>query len=222
MEEPPKIECIVASQGISIYDTSTILKSYLSSLDQYHKGGDEHADSMDDTKPSADEEGGEDTEEGGDSSKTPPRKSREERQEEALIAQMDQLVNGNSSSGMISDDVYERLKMITKSITAEAEGRTISAASGTASKSGIRSGEEVEEEVQQQEDDSGANEFLAELEEAEKLQQEEETEQNVEQTNRDKKKAKKAKKAAKKAKKEAKRKARESEGANDSKRVKLE
>ena len=36
MEEPPKIERIVSSQGVSLSDTATILKAYLANIDQHH------------------------------------------------------------------------------------------------------------------------------------------------------------------------------------------
>mmetsp|Transcript_47035 Transcript_47035/g.99967 ORF Transcript_47035/g.99967 Transcript_47035/m.99967 type:complete len:202 (+) Transcript_47035:168-773(+) len=201
MEEPPKIERIISSRGVSLADTAVILKSYLSGIDRYH-----HHDSRPTTTSEQEEttsnENGEET----------PRQSRREREEEALIAQMDQLVNEKSSEGMISDDVYERLKMISESISAEVEGRPWSA-SGHAAAPG-----KPRETGNDDERDEGASDFLADLEDAERLEAKELERQQVQQqpeqrrqqpprsdkSKRDRKKEKKAKKAAKKAKKEAK------------------
>lgn len=217
MEEPPKIERIVSSQGVSLSDTATILKAYLANIDQHH-----HHQPADSNVAPYEEEGDEEditnnnTDNKSKTNNTTPRKSRQEREEEALIAQMDQLVNNNNtnkskSGSMISDDVYERLKMITQSICAEVEGKP------------IRSAREFDNQVEMKEEEqsslnNGANDFLAELEETERLAKEEEGEEQQKQqptpailTHRDKKKEKKAKKSAKKAKKEAKRKAKEME-----------
>ena len=228
MEEPPKIERIVSSQGVSLSDTATILKAYLANIDQHH-----HHQPADSNVAPYEEEGDEEdiTNNNTDKSNTnntTPRKSRQEREEEALIAQMDQLVNNNNntkskSGSMISDDVYERLKMITQSICAEVEGKP------------IRSAREFDNQVEMKEEEqsslnNGANDFLAELEETERLAKEEVQQKQQPTppailTHRDKKKEKKAKKSAKKAKKEAKRKAKEMEDIanNDAvKRVKVE
>lgn len=221
MEEPPKIERIVSSRGISLSDTATILKAYLANIDQhYHRP-------VDNNVAPYEEEGDEEditnnnTDSKSNTNNTTSRKSRQEREEEALIAQMDHLVsndNNKSKSGMISDDVYERLKMITQSICAEVEGKP------------IRNQVEMKEE-EQSSLNNGTNDFLAELEETERLAKEEEDEEQQRQspkpalTHRDKKKEKKAKKSAKKAKKEAKRKAKEMEDIANydaMKRVKVE
>ncbi|KAL7545828.1 hypothetical protein ACHAWF_009180 [Thalassiosira exigua] len=210
MEEPPKIERIVASQGISLSDTASILKAYLSTVDQYHHEAQPAAeDDADRTETST--KG--DLAEGDNGKGATPRKSRQEREEEALIAQMDRLAEGKSS-GMISDDVYERLQMITKSICAEVEGKPLSASGMTSpSKGGTGRGGKLGEG---QITDDGADEFLAELDEAERIEEvgTEDSRRKSGQSNRDKKKEKKAKKAAKKAKKEAKRKAKEIEGSD--------
>ena len=154
---------------------------------------------------------------------------------------MDQLANNDRpSTGIISDDVFERLRMITESICAEVDGRKLPSVSGGGAAAASRKGDATEEYNAFEgetslNDGEGADEFLAELEEAERLDQKQEEQeeqephqqkQKVDQTKRDKKKEKKAKKLAKKAKKEAKRKAKEMEnvgaGNTDRKRVKAE
>jgi len=222
MEEPPKIERIVSSQGISLSDSGTILTAYLSSIDQYHQTPTSTLVKFEDDENSAAA-----SQDEVDKSAEAPRKSRQEREEEALIAQMDQLEQKKSSAGMVSDDVYERLQMITKSICAEVEGKPLSASGVAASRKGMSKENELEGE---QNDTNGADDFLAELEEAERLEKQEDLQpQQVETSKRDKKKEKKAKKAekksAKKAKKEKKRKSKEMEsadGSHISKRVKVE
>mmetsp|Transcript_3270 Transcript_3270/g.7237 ORF Transcript_3270/g.7237 Transcript_3270/m.7237 type:complete len:242 (+) Transcript_3270:54-779(+) len=241
MEEPPKIERIISLQGVTLSDTSTILTTYLADIDQYHH----HPTAVDHYSPEhgtttvTQEDQTPQSKRNGKFSDT-PRKSRQEREEEALIAQMDRLVGEKLSSGMISDDVYERLKMISDSIRAEVEGRPWSASGVVAAAAAStvtqeELGDDDEQEVVEQNDD-GADAFLAELEVAVKLerqggdqpQQQQQQQPTPNKSKRDKKKEKKAKKAAKKAKKEAKRKSKEMEGAGDgdltraSKRVKTE
>lgn len=246
MEEPPKIERIISVQGVTLSDTATILKTYLADIDQYHH----HPSVVDSNSPehgaaTVTQEDQTPQPKGNDKySHDTPRKSRQEREEEALIAQMDRLVDDKLSSGMISDDVYERLKMISDSICAEVEGRPWSASGVVAAALAAVTQEELgddddddEQEVAEQNDDDGAGAFLAELEGAVKLEQQggdlEQQQQHQQQptpnkSKRDKKKEKKAKKAAKKAKKDAKRKSKEMEVVGDedlaraSKRVKTE
>ena len=217
MEEPPRIERIIDSQGISLADTATILKRYISTIDQHHLHHEAPANADDsDDFDEAITEAIDDAD-----AATPARKSRDELMEERLIAQMDQLANAKSSAGTISDDVYERLKMISDSICAEVEGHPLSAS--VAKKRAARkqsSAIKVEEGAHNNEE--GAEEFLADLAEAEEERAEEEKQQQTSQTKRDKKKEKKAKKAAKKAKKEAKRKARESAEGQNAKKIKVE
>ena len=137
MEEPPKVERIVSSRGVSIADAASMLKSFLSKIDQYddnhqyyERENNVHdedlfynvvADATATTPPSTST-----TPRYDNGSKSPPRKSWEEREEEALIAQMDKLANANNSTSGISDDVLERLRMITKSICAEVDGKHLS------------------------------------------------------------------------------------------------
>ena len=223
MEEPPKIDRIISSQGISLSDTASILNAYLSNIEHLQYGGLEAtADALLLSGKSTTADGG--------ISENSHNKSRQEREEEALIAQMDQLTNTKSSSAssssagrMISDDIYERLKLIAQSICAEVEGKPYTTTTNrmmtddnVASDNGIDMGDIIS-------DINGAttrgvDEFLAELDEAQhRLEQEEEEQKRQENqlqvsrsiqmmTKKDKKKEKKAKKAAKKAKKEAKRK----------------
>jgi len=202
MEEAPKIERVVASQGISISDTAKILTSYLSKVNHHTQGINFNETSKDDN---ANLDYDEDA-----NNKSPIRKSKQEREEDALIAQMDQLAN-SKSSGMISDDIYERLKQITQSITAEVEGRTISACG--LDNDNKEQNEGSDDNVNETTDD-GANDFRAGLEQLDKQNKQQQEQQQADTTpksHREKKKAKKDKKAAKKAKKEAKRKAKEME-----------
>ena len=213
MEEPPKIERILSSRGVSLSDAASLLESFLSNIDQYHghhdeEGGDFGDDALDggvggrrqeelayenDNVDGRGKRGG-----GG------PRKSWQEREEEALIAQMDQLANdGNSASG-ISDDVLERLRMITQSICAEVEGKPLSASGmmTSASRKDDAADDAMMQMFKEEEegDDVGADDFIAESDARE------EGRRQQHQPKKDKKKEKKAKKAAKKAKKDAKRK----------------
>jgi len=203
MEEAPTIERVVASQGISISDTAKILTSYLSKVNHHHH------QSINFNETSKDDNTNLDYDEDANN-KSPIRKSKQEREEDALIAQMDQLANSKSS--VISDDIYERLQQITQSITAEVEGRTISAC-------GLDKNKEQNEGSDDNVNDTTdhvANDFQAgQLEKHTKQQQEVQVQQQQTNTtpksHREKKKAKKDKKAAKRAKKEAKRKAKEME-----------
>ena len=238
LEEPPKIDRIVSSRGISLSDTAKILTSYLSNIEQFH-----HESPTASTAVSDSDAGGATNEEG---SAEADNNNKMSKREEALIAQMDQLVNKNNSTSagrMISDDIYERLKMITKSICAEVEGKPLSA-SGVVNKKanddddgdGDVAAESEEAMKVESDNNEGTDDFLAELEEAEKVQQQDEDEDQKEPSSpseqketpgslkRDKKKEKKAKKSAKKAKKEAKRKAKEMEtdAGNVAKKTKVE
>ena len=213
MEEAPKIERVVASQGISISDTAKILTSYLSKVNHHHQSINFNDTSKDDAN--LDNDNGDDH---ANNNKSPIRKSKQEREEDALIAQMDQLANSNKSSGMISDDIYERLKQITQSITAEVEGRTISACGLDKNKDSDDNVNDTTaaDDVNDTPDD-GVNDFQAGQSENHTKQQQEVQVQVQQQTDTtpkshiEKKKAKKDKKSAKKAKKEAKRKAKEME-----------
>ena len=222
MEEPPKIDRIISSQGISLSDTASILNAYLSNIEHLQYGG---LEATSDTLLLS----GKSTTADGGISENAHNKSRQEREEEALIAQMDQLTNTKSSSSssssagrMISDDIYERLKLIAQSICAEVEGKPYTTTTSrmmtddnVASDNGIDMGDISDINGATT---GGADQFLAELDEAQhQLEQEEEEQKRQENqlqvsrssqmmTKKDKKKEKKAKKAAKKAKKEAKRK----------------
>lgn len=136
MEEPPKVERIVSSKGVSIADAASLLRSFLSKIDQYDDNHHHHTRENDDDDFFYNNDGLFGLESRKDNtvaatatatSTTTPRKSWEEREEEALIAQMDKLANANNNSSGISDDVLERLRMITKSICAEVDGKHLSA-----------------------------------------------------------------------------------------------
>ena len=133
MEEPPKIERIISSRAVSLADASSILNSYVSDLDRYHQHASQQWDGTyddDDHDGKGDGDGGEND----DANATPARRSRREREEETLLAQMDQLASATESmsAGMISDDVYERLRTISRSMIAAVEGRRVSACGATA------------------------------------------------------------------------------------------
>jgi len=210
MEEPPKIERILSSRGVSLSDAASLLKSFLSNIDQYHGHHDEEGGALDGGggrrrqeelayENDTNVEGRVKREGGG------PRKSWQEREEEALIAQMDHLANDGYSASGVSDDVLERLRMITQSLCAEVEGKPLSA-SGMMMTSASRKDDAADDAMMRrfkeegEGDDVGADDFIAESDARE------EGRRQQHQPKKDKKKEKKAKKAAKKAKKDAKRK----------------
>jgi hypothetical protein len=228
MEEPPKVERIVSSKGVSIADAASLLKSFLSKIDQYD--GNHHHDTRendDDFFHNNDGLFGLESRKDNTvaatataTSTATPRKSWEEREEEALIAQMDKLANANNNSSGISDDVLERLRMITKSICAEVDGKHLSASgmlmNAAVSAAGVVASSTREElhyfnEGQQQEtsnyfsDKSRDDPIDDSWEQQHQPQHPHIAEIEVAKTKKDKKKEKKAKKAAKKARKEAKR-----------------
>lgn len=232
MEEPPKIERIITTRGISLLDTATILKAYMSDIDRYHHHTTDAIPPIDKEDETSSKEGEAAMEVDGQGKiDALIRKTRREREEEALIAQMDKLVN-NGKSGMISDDIYERLKMITDSIRAEAEGTPL-VGGNAATESADKHSEEEEQII-----DAGANDLPTDSEGAhrpEKLLEQRQRTTPAQQhgaaegqkSKRDRKKEKKAKKAAKKSARKAKRKAREMEdevgdGGGSSKRAKME
>ena len=211
MEEPPKIERILSSRGVSLSDAASLLKSFLSNIDQYHGRHDDEGGDLDDALDGGGRRREElayedDNVEGRGKRGGGPRKSWHEREEEALIAQMDQLANGGNSASGISDDVLERLRVITGSICAEVEGRPLSA-SGMMTSASRKDGATDAFKEEEEGDDIGADDFLAvsggggdSLAREERRRQQ----QQQQQQKKDKKKEKKAKKAAKKAKKDAK------------------
>ena len=226
MEEAPKIERLISSRGIALSDAANILKSYVAIIDHHH--GPRKPSSADDIAPSSDDGGDDDT------NKKSRQDLAEEKEEERLLARLGQLdpkESLNNRLGSISEDVYERLRMIMESVCGEAEGRVVSAVGVYASAKAVEQSSEegggVNEEV-----DNGEDEFMKELEEAERLEtdqlqepkeEEEQPQQQQQQIDYDqKKKDKKTKKAAKKAKKEAKKRKASSGGANEEKRIKVE
>ncbi len=225
MEEAPKIERLISSRGITLSDASKILKSYVAIID-HHDGPHKLSSSSDGDAPSSSNNGGDDT------NKRSRQDLAEEREEERLLARLNQLDPKESNRlGSISEDVFERLRMIMESVVGEAEGRVVSAVGVYASKGeGGENDEGVKEEL-----DDGQDEFMRELEEAERLEteqlqepREEEQPQQPQEPQQQqidyeqKKKDKKAKKAAKKAKKEAKKRKASCGGANEEKRIKVE
>eukprot|EP01082_Thalassiosira_pseudonana_P004368 g4019.t1 g4019 contig15:163675-164340(+) len=219
MEEPPRIEKILSSQGVSLSDTAMILQAYLATIDHHHH-----------RHPS--EQPAHDDDDDNDDDTVKPRKSRQEMQEEALLKQMDQL--SKKSSGMVSDDIYERLKMIRDSICGEVNGVPLMPSAARTAMEQSQGADDNSDDGAARAANNGAEDFLAELEEADRLTSGEGDEQTTtqqqqppqvkDQSRKDKKKEKKEKKAAKKLKKESKRKARESLESNGDgmKRVKLE
>ena len=244
MEEPPKIERLLSSRGISLSNAANILKSYVSIID--HHSHHHPVDPSSSSSSSANNGGQEDTLK----SQQQQQDIAEEKEEERLLARLNQLDptsnTNNRLGGSISEDVYERLRMIMESVVAESEGRVVSAVGVYAkSKKGADGGNNNNEEGGEGEmmegENDGQDEFMKELEEAERLETEynqkveepkiEEDEPQQEQQEQQKidyeqkKKDKKAKKAAKKAKKEAKKRKASSgggDGANEEKRVKVE
>ena len=240
MEEPPKVERLLSSRGISLSNAANILKSYVSIIDQHHGPIVDPSSSS-----SASNIGQNDTLK----SQQQQQDIAAEKEEERLLARLNQLdptINNtnNRLGGSISEDVYERLRMIMESVVAEAEGRVVSAVGVYAKSKVVADGgnnEEGGEGVMEGEVENGQDEFMKELEEAERLEteyqevqpkiEEEEAQQEQQQQKQQKidyeqkKKDKKAKKAAKKAKKEAKKRKASSgggDGANEEKRVKVE
>jgi hypothetical protein len=225
MEEPPKIERLISSRGIALSDAANILKSYVAIIDHLHAPPRKQLSADDAAFPSSSDNnmyGGDDT------NKKSRQELAEEKEEERLLAKLNQLdpkESSNNRLGLISDDVYERLQMIMESLCGEAEGRMVSAVGAYGSSKAVeQSG--ADEVAVKEEFDSGEDEFMKELEEAERLETDQQQQQQQQQPNQtdyeQKKKDKKAKKAAKKAKKEAKKRKASSGGANEEKRIKVE
>ena len=246
MEEPPKVERLLSSRGISLSNAASILKSYVSIIDQHHGPVVDPSSSS----SSSANNGGQD-----DTLKSQQQQQQdiaaEEKEEERLLARLNQLdptINNtnNRLGGSISEDVYERLRMIMESVVAESEGRVVSAVGvyakskkvddGSNNNNNEEGGEGMMMEGEME--NNGQDEFMKELEEAERLEteynnqevegqqqpkiEEEEPQQQQKIDYEQKKKDKKAKKAAKKAKKEAKKRKASSGGDNEEKRVKVE
>ena len=199
MEEPPRIDRILSSRGISLSDTATILQSFLSTLDNNHGVKDDTVTTAKSPTKSTDT----------------PRKSRNEIEEEAILKQFDLL--SKQPSGLVSDDTYERLKLIRDSIVGQAEGRPLLPSMIKSVKEEEFDADTVKEETNIKEEEDPTQQFIDELDAVQHdLQQEQEAKKLA-------KRAKKEKKAAKKAKKEAKKKrrmGRESDGGE--KRIKVE
>jgi hypothetical protein len=212
MEEPPRIEKVTSSRGVSLADAGSILDSFINTLDSQGHGASQAIDASPSTPTKA--EAATST-----TAAATPRKSYAELEEESILKQFDLLTKQNT--GLVSDDTYERLKLIRDSIAGEVEGRVL--------KPSLLKKKDDEHQYNshiENYQDAGADEsqqFINELEEAEQ-----ELIEREEESRRSAKKAKKEKKSAKKAKKEAKKKRkqdslRESEdGDVGEKRIKLE
>ena len=223
MEEAPKIDRIVSSRGVSVKETAAIMRAYVSRLGSFRP-------------PSGlpDDDGGDGGADDAGEPSSADRKSRREMKEEALLAAL--AAEEIAVRQLISDDVRERLGLIAESIVAEAEGRELPSVAGRRERDEAKQQDEggrqvddarYDEEGADQDGagivdadaDAGGAEFLAELEEAERVQRERDDEDKDRLAS--KKKVKKAKKAAKKAKKAAKRRS-SAEAEGGEKRIKLE
>ncbi len=247
MEEAPKIERLISSRGITLSDAASILSSYVAIIDS--------AASPHKTSPAFDDASTPDTNQAnnhstelGILSSRQRQEQNEEREAGRLLAKLNQLDPASSNNryfgGSISDDVYERLHMIMKSMVGEAEGKPVSAvkvynnSNNNGGDNNVVSSEaadaEKEQSGEQLEENHGEDAFMKELEEAEQQRllveptggddksPEEETSQSMQQVDYEqKKKDKKAKKAAKKAKKEAKKRKIVSGATDEKKRIKV-
>ena len=202
MEEPPRIEKITSSRGISLSDTATILQSFINTLDNDHGRSSQDGS----FKISAASESTPDK-------MNTPRKTRQEIEEESILRQFD-LLSKQVNSSLVSDDTYERMKLIRDSIVAEASGKPLLPSRvkksddnniTTANENDLH--DNVGNSIKQEDEeiDNGHQQLINELNETEQdLNKREEKEKR-----REAKRAKKEKKEAKKAKKEAKREKRE-------------
>lgn len=221
MEEPPRIEKVTSSRGVSLSDTATILQSFIDTLDNDH-GTSSHDGT---TKTSAAAAAAAN---GSAGKYNTPRKTRQELEEESILKQFD-LLSRQINSGLVTDDTYERLKLIRDSMAGEVCGKPLlpsqvkkvdddgAADSAENAVGGDYDDAPIKEEEEEKNIDE-SQQFINELNKVEDdLIRQEEDERR--------KKAKKAKKEKKKAKKEAKREkrraSRESNG-NSEKRIKVE
>ncbi|KAL3803126.1 hypothetical protein HJC23_003401 [Cyclotella cryptica] len=222
MEEPPRIEHIVSSRGISISDTASILQAFLATLDNNHVAPQDRGEAMNVTSSN------------DHNNWNTPRKSRQEKEEESILKQFD-LISKQFESRLVSDDTYERLKLIRDSLVGESTGRPVLPSEVV--KSTQRDDAETNngdgahnDNTESQEIIDGTQQFIAELYEAEQDLDGQITRELEEgERRREAKKAKKEKKAAKKARKEAKKERREKRKAESAsgdgggkKRVKIE
>jgi hypothetical protein len=220
MEEPPRIEKVTSSRGVSLSDTATILQSFIDTLDNDH-GTPSHDGT---TKTSAVAAAAAN---GSAGKCNTPRKTRQELEEESILKQFD-LLSKQINSGLVTDDTYERLKLIRDSMAGEVCGKPLLPSQVKKVDDDDAAADFAENEVggdyndapikEEEENIDESQQFINELNKVEDdLIRQEEDERR--------KKAKKAKKEKKKAKKEAKREkrraSRESNG-NSEKRIKVE
>ena len=192
MEEPPKIEHLLSSRGISLSDAATILKSYVAIIDKHHAprqpatasaaASSNNDANNDNTNKNTDN----DNNNNGQSRPDKELTSREEQEEERLLAKLNQLDPINESSttrggiGTISEDVQERLHLIMKSVCGEAEGCVVSAV-GVYHHGDSSSKSDVVETMDNGQTTTSIEEqdFRKELEEAEQQQLQLQLEQSV-------------------------------------------
>jgi hypothetical protein len=245
MEEAPKIERLITSRGITLSDAASILSSYVAIIDSAaspHKMTSPTFDHNDNDASTPDtNQANNHSTELGILSPRQRQELNEERETGRLLAKLNQLDPASSNNryfgGSISDDVYERLHMIMKSMVGEAEGKPVSAvkvynnSNNNDGDNNVVSSEaadaEKEQSGEQPEENHGEDAFMKELEEAEQQQRllveptddDDKLQEAVQQVDYEqKKKDKKAKKAAKKAKKEAKKRKVSVGGATDEKK----
>lgn len=231
MEEPPRIEKVTSSRGISLSDAGSILQSFIDTLDNDHDGT---TSSHHDNPPSTPAVTA--TSSTANNANTTPRKTRQEIEEEAILKQFDLLAA--KPSGLVSDDTHERLKLIRDSILGEVTGKIVLPSSvvkkigddvdatttnGNSRGENTPSDENGTNNVKEEEEDG--QQFTNELNEAEEELQRQEDEMKRREAKRAKKEKKSAKKARKEARRESKRRGMEMSdggGGGSNKRIKLE
>lgn len=205
------MEEVTSSRGISLEDTASILQSFIDTLDN-----DQGASSEEDAAKSSSVTTAAVT-------ATTPRKTRKEIEEESILKQFD-LLSKHINTGLVSDDTYERLKIIRDSLIGEATGRPL-LPSQIKRRDIMDETDEGHDTIKNDEEGmlSGSRQFINELSEAEQnsMKQDEDARREAKRAKKEKKSAKKAKKEAKKEKREKRKAARES-GGGDEKRIKAE
>lgn len=229
MEEPPRIEKVTSSRGISLSDAGSILQSFIDTLDNDHDGTTSSHHDKPSSTPAV-------TATSSTNANTTPRKTRQEIEEEAILKQFDLLAA--KPSGLVSDDTHERLKLIRDSILGEVTGKIVLPSSvvkkigddvDATTTNGNSSGENTywddENGTNNVKEEEDGQQFINELNEAEEELQRQEDEMKRREAKRAKKEKKSAKKARKEARRESKRRGMEMSdggGGGSNKRIKLE
>lgn len=230
MEEPPRIEKVTSSRGISLSDAGSILQSFIDTLDNDHDGTTSSHHDKPSSTPAV-------TATSSTNANTTPRKTRQEIEEEAILKQFDLLAA--KPSGLVSDDTHERLKLIRDSILGEVTGKIVLPSSvvkkigddvqDATTTNGNSSGENTywddENGTNNVKEEEDGQQFINELNEAEEELQRQEDEIKRREAKRAKKEKKSAKKARKEARRESKRRGMEMSdggGGGSNKRIKLE